>query len=133
MPGSILLSRQRRAGDVTVSQGELGRTVFATFLVLRPGEHLETTFAYTLPQAILGRTEAGLRYRLTVQKQPGTDAQPLSVALRLPAEAEVVAADPRPAQQNENVLTYDVDLRTDFQLDVTWGGWGLLGAPGVRG
>lgn len=104
MPGRILLSGQRRAGDVTVSQGELGRTVFATFLVLRPGEHLETTFAYTLPQVILERTEA-----------------------------EVVAADPRPAQQNENVLTYDVDLRTDFQLDVTWGGWGLLGAPGVRG
>ena len=101
-----------RDEEAAALRRELGRTVFATFLVLRPSEHLETTFAYTLPQAILERTEAGWRYRVTVQKQPGTDAQPLSVALRLPAEAEVVAADPRPAQRDENVLTYDSSTRS---------------------
>jgi len=120
VPGSIMLSGERLQGEVEVSQGEGGKTVLSTFLVLRPGERLETTFEYALPEGAIEETEDGWRYRLTVQKQPGTDARPVEVALKLPAGAEVVASDPPAAERARDVLTYAMDLATDRQLDVTW-------------
>jgi hypothetical protein len=120
VPGSILLSGQRRAGEVHASRGEAGKDAFATFLVVRPGERVETTFACALPEGTVERVGDAWRYRLTVQKQPGTDARPVRVALELPAGAKVVAAEPPAAERDEGVLVYRVDLRTDLQLDVTW-------------
>jgi hypothetical protein len=123
VPGSILLSGERQRGQVDAYRGEEGKTVFATFLVLRPGESLETTFDYALPEAILERGEDnGWRYRLTLQKQPGTDARPATVRLRIPAGAEVITADPRPGERHQGLLVYSVELRTDLRLDLTWRG-----------
>jgi hypothetical protein len=120
LPGSILLSGQRLQGEADVSQGEADKTVFSTFLVLRPGESMETSFEYALPGTVVQRTEEGWRYRLTVQKQPGTDARPVTVFVELPAGAEIVVADPPPTERSRGILTYAMELRTDLQLDVTW-------------
>jgi hypothetical protein len=120
VPGSILLSGERQRGVVDIAEGELGKAVFATFLVMRPGEQLETTFSYALPEATLEQTEGGWRYRLVVQKQPGTDARPLAATLELPAGARVVSADPPPSERVGGRLVYALALRTDLTLDVTW-------------
>jgi hypothetical protein len=120
VPGSILLSGQRQRGEVDVSRGEAGTTSFATLLVLRPGESMETTFAYALPEATVERVGAGWHYRLTVQKQPGRDANPLELTLRLPSGAEIADGHPAPTERHGSTLRYHLDLRTDVALDLTW-------------
>jgi hypothetical protein len=120
VPGSILLSGEQQPAEVDVSRGEEGKTVFATFLVLRPGESLETSFSYTLPRAIAEGGEGPWRYSLIVQKQPGTDARPLELAIDLPADAKILEAHPEPAERRGSVLQYRLDLRTDVSLELSW-------------
>ncbi|MGD2104749.1 MAG: DUF4012 domain-containing protein [Anaerolineae bacterium] len=116
----ILLSGQRQSGRVSVSSTDTGKTVFATFFVLQPESRVSTTFTYALPPGILERVDGAWRYRLTVQKQSGTDKRPTTVTLRLPAGAEIVTAEPGPAQCDGRLLVYRAELDTDFELDVTW-------------
>ncbi len=72
--GDILLSGEGQPGEVDVSGGEAGKTVFSTFLVVKPSGAMETVFVYSLPYAALERSGNEWQYRLSVQKQPGTDA-----------------------------------------------------------
>jgi hypothetical protein len=120
VPGSILLSGARQPAEVDVSHDEEGKTVFSTFLVVKPGQTLETAFSYALPETILKREEGRWYYRLTVQKQPGTDAHPLGVSIRLPSGADSVDRRPEPAEPRGDTLRYHLDLRTDATLELSW-------------
>ena len=119
VPGRLLLTGQDRAGETEVLPGEGGRAVFATFLVLAPGERVETRFVYDLPASVLEAVgDGGWRYRLYVQKQGGTGARPVRIALRLPEEARLVAATPFPDRQVDNTLLYERELRRDLEIVV---------------
>lgn len=120
IPASILLSGERQAGDVEVSSAEDGKTTLATFLVVSPGEDLRTTFVYSLPGDLVEQHDGVWHYTLTVQKQPGTDANPITVTLQLPAGANVAHIAPTPSAQQSGRLEYELDLRTDLTLDVGW-------------
>ena len=87
---------------------------------MRPGEDVETTLAYALPGDVVEQHEGRWRYTLTVQKQPGTDANPITVTLRLPAGAEVAHAAPSPSNQTDGRLEFHLDLLTDLTLEVAW-------------
>lgn len=125
IPGRLLLTGEDRAGDVEVLRGEGGRTVFATFLVLAPGERTETRFVYDLPADVLEALddvdgEGGWRYRLYVQKQGGTDARPVRVTLLLPVAAEVIASSPPPTARVDEHLVYEMQLSTDLEIVLQW-------------
>ncbi len=122
IPGSLFLTGQPRSGEAEVFTGVGGRTVFATFLVLAPGERAETRLVYDLPAGSVEWMEGGGRYRLYVQKQAGTDAREARVRLLLPIYARVVAAYPPPAERARDGLIYDLRLRTDVELSVVWEG-----------
>ena len=106
--GAKLLSA--KGGDEpVVTFSELGRTVFATHLVLRPDEQRELTFEYLLPSTVLG--EDG--YELCVQKQAGTDAIPLQVAITRPEGLEPQAGLMRPDERDPSQAVYETDLLVD--------------------
>ena len=120
VPGSILLSGERQPGGVEVAHGEAGKTVFATLLVVRPGEDVETTFVYDLPTATVEKRGDQWRYRLTIQKQPGTDVGQVDVMVQLGSGARVAHTDPAPAERQGGSLQYQMDLRRDVTIDVIW-------------
>ena len=106
-------------GEARVLSSEGNKAVFATFLVLSPGERTETRFIYNLPQ-VVERDGDIHRYRLTIQKQGGTDANKVQVALNLPAGVKVVATSPLPTRRDGDALLYDLRLGTDIELLVEW-------------
>ena len=116
---------------------EVGKTVFAAFFAVAPGESRELRFDYELPSEVVGGAHSP-RYRLLVQKQPGSSDSLMQIS--------VSGGDWRlePSQAN---VTLDGDgqrvrfnLASDSQL--TWvqmgtGGsqpawlWAALGIGGV--
>jgi hypothetical protein len=107
----LLLTRQRQAGAAEILDEEKGKTVFASFFVLSRGKETETRFVYELPPATFERTDAGLRYKLLVQKQAGTHAIPLRVTLALPPGGEVQSIAP-PDWVQKNVTVQKPDAST---------------------
>ena len=119
-PGIALASAG--GGDAPVEVGaESGRTVLSTALTLRPGEARELTFSYRLPRAV---TRDG-RYSLTVRKQAGTRAVPLTIRL-VGAGSVALSVRPlgglEPAQIDASGAVYETDLLVDRHLVVglTW-------------
>lgn len=63
------------------------------------------------------------RYKLLVQKQPGTLAEPLNVQITLPADARTVYSDPPPAASyslDQPVLEFRLTLESDQTIEVVF-------------
>lgn len=118
VPGSMLLTGDEFTGEAEVLPDELGRAVFATFLVLAPGEGTETRFVYDLPSGVVRRDGDLWRYTLHIQKQGGTGANKVRIALVLPDDVELVSASLPLVAAEENTLSYESLLRTDIDLAV---------------
>jgi hypothetical protein len=104
--GAKLLAAEGLTETMTVSD-EHERTVFGGFLVVPGGETRSLRLQYSLPQQPAGE------YRLLVQKQAGTVAVPLRVAVSLPPGVRVSSADPEPGALREGTVVYELDLRHD--------------------
>jgi hypothetical protein len=122
VPASALLSGRASPAQVLVGPPESGRNVFATLLLLRPGETLETRFEYDLPATVLRALDQEFEYALTVQKQPGTHATPVRVRLRLPGGTRIVSSDPLPAARTGSMLEYALTLERDRVVRVVFSG-----------
>ncbi len=84
---------------------------WTAFFSLAPTEERTVAWTYDLPAyAIAARSDGLLEYRLRVAKQPGTDAIPLRLEIRLPNGAELVAGS----------LAVDTDLRQDRDFVVLY-------------
>jgi hypothetical protein len=118
VPGEMLVTGRDRSGEAEVLPDEAGKSVFATFFVLPPGERTRSEFRYTLPATVLERAGRAWRYRLTIQKQPGTGARDVTVVLKLPEGAELVGASPPLARGEEGHVVAELSLQTDAVLDV---------------
>ena len=121
IPAEALLQGKPYDGRI-IPYEEDGKQVFATLLLLAPGQTLDTRLVYRLPADILqtGSTDNSRSYSLTVQKQPGTGAVPLRVIMVLPAEAKIMDVSPTPAARGKNTLTFELRLDTDQALHVEW-------------
>jgi hypothetical protein len=92
-----------------------GWEVWAAFFALEPLAERVLTFDYQLPVGMLNQDADGLiRYRLRMQKQPGTEAVPLQVEILLPPSAEVVEAEPA------DLPAASTDLRTDREFEIAF-------------
>jgi hypothetical protein len=101
-----------------------GAQVFGALLVVHQGESLHTGFDFGLPTLVLRQNAqtGGWTYTLTVQKQPGTIAIPLTLHIHLPQNGRLVSSSLPPRQNAQGMLTYqlkllqDISLRVDFQI-----------------
>jgi hypothetical protein len=94
--------------------GEQGQTVFAAFFVVPAAGSKTVRFSYQLPH--WGQKE----YHLLVQKQAGTDAVPLKVRIIPPEDSRLSSAEPNPHTTSENILLYDLDLRQDRSIGLSF-------------
>ncbi len=83
------------------------------------GQSIETTFQYDLPASVIEKIQDGWRYRLKVQKQAGTLANPLRVRVHLPADSQVTQVLPSSGQiKGDNLIIFDLVLRTDQEIEI---------------
>jgi hypothetical protein len=99
---------------------EAGKNVFATFFVVPPGEQREMIFRYRLPSETLEREGSTTAYRLVVQKQPGTLAVPLRLAVTLPSDAEVLSTSPEGSSLTNGQVLFETDLLVDREFEVVF-------------
>lgn len=91
-----------------------GRREIGFLLEVMPGTSERLQISWKLPTRSL---EQGGEYRLLVNKQAGTDADPLSVTLK-PSELNFVTAIPTPVLTKEGGYLYNTNLRKDFSTRV---------------
>jgi hypothetical protein len=104
----------RSVQDVT---GEAGRTSFANYLFMPPGEST-LTYLWLMPEAAV-RTEDGWRYELTVQKQPGARPMAQVVTIDLPDGAEVTEVS-EGATVDGGRVRFEAALDQDLELFVEY-------------
>lgn len=120
IPGGLLVTGIGRSGEAEILAPEAGKSVFATFFVLPPGQRAETRMLYQLPPDVVQQTDDALLYRLYIQKQGGKLSVPVQLSLYLPPGATVIRSSApyaRAADNPEHIL-YNLNLQTDFQLSV---------------
>jgi len=95
-------------------------------LIARVGVPYDTSrryqFAYE-PPALIENIGLNRRYRLLLQKQPGTPAEVVNVQVRLPAGASLTSTNP-PASASYNIdrtiVEFLLELATDTWIEVTY-------------
>jgi len=124
LPAGSLLDRYRFApagdGGPWAEPAEQDKLAYGLFIVVAPGAEQAVSLEWQLAPGIVHRQRDGWHYRLLVQKQSGTPAIPLHVTALLPAGAELVGAEPEPAQAGAGRLSFDLDLTTDQQLEIVF-------------
>jgi hypothetical protein len=115
--GSTLIADED-GNDMEFAGVESGKQVWATWLVVAPQEKPQVAVGYYQPRPVLARVGDNWEYRLTVQKQPGTDTTPLHITVSLPAGARVISASPAPTSIAGNVVQFESNLATDQEFRV---------------
>lgn len=95
-------------------------TLFVSNLQVDYNASLRVRYVYRTPQLVesIGPYR---RYRLLIQKQPGTIAEQVDVQLRLPPGAQVVHVSPGPTNSytlDQPILEFRFSLATDQTVDV---------------
>ena len=94
---------------------ESGKTVFAGWIVLPPGEERETKLVYRVS---VRRQEGQFGYySLLAQKQPGASPTTLEASFILPNGKEVLWSNPGDLTQDAGRFIF----RSSFERDVSWG------------
>lgn len=91
-------------------------TTLSTFVEVQPKETREIIFSYKIPKNI--KLEQTPIYHLYVQKQPGTDKDPLTFTFNLPGYLAVKSVNGSDKEQGKQNLTVQTDLITDRQFEI---------------
>ena len=93
---------------------------FGTLLVVPTGQSVETDFQFNLPAGIL-KSDLILRdlvYQLKVQKQPGTEAIPITVRVHLPQGSKIRSVGPEGFITDGNNLLFNLALSEDVYIRI---------------
>ena len=123
IPAKWMLLAQAVPARVDILDEEIDEVQgFGTLVVVPGGQSLNTGFDFALPAAVVASNEDDPKlytYRLKVQKQPGTLANPLIVRIHLPNRSQVDEVSMDALIQGESLLI-ETDLRTDVYLEVVF-------------
>ena len=91
------------------------------FITIEPQSVLTFPISYSLAPGTLRLVEDGLyRYRLFLQKQPGIEAEPVTIAVQIPAGFNLEEAIPSPLRRAERWLVFDIMLEQDTTIAVSF-------------
>jgi len=79
-------------------------------------------FSYTTP-VVVESVGPYKRYRLLIQKQPGTPGDRVSIQITLPPNAQVISSSPTPAASytlNNPILEFQTQLNVDQWIEVVY-------------
>lgn len=118
---STLLETNNLDRDPTVVPFDT-HTVFVSLSRLEYNHNARYQFSYTTP-VLVEQVGPYQRYRLLLQKQPGTLGEMVNVQITLPAEAEVIRTSPAAAASyalEQPVLEFRIGLLTDEWIEVLY-------------
>lgn len=119
VPAANMLLDQAVPPQVDPLENINGAVGYGTLLLVAVGETVETRFGFALPAGVLAAADGATIYRLRIQKQPGTQANPVNLHIRLPDGAQFVRATPAGAVIN-GWWEATVDLQTDQDISLTF-------------
>jgi hypothetical protein len=125
IPGEWLLSGNLvPAGfDVLDNQGIVsenpdGLQAYGSLLVVPTQEKKQIEFGLSLPPAVIQLEEqAEYVYNLHVQKQPGTQAHPITIQISFPPGSQVITTVPQGSLEN-NIWQVSIPLNTDIDISI---------------
>ncbi len=115
--GAMTECNVKKEGTVQTSE-ELGHTVFAAFTCTEVGATKELSLTYRLNGSPLALLDQG-KYKLLVQKQPGTIAHTLNVDVDLDREIQDTLVLPETAAATGTRLQDATTLLVDREYDLT--------------
>ncbi len=122
LPANWMILNQSPPATVDVLDEEIdGVQAFGAIQVVPGGQSLSVSFLFALPSDILQK-QAGsdqMTYHLTVQKQPGTLAVPITIRIHLPNNAVVQSMTDGAALEDNNILI-QTTLREDVEIEVVF-------------
>jgi hypothetical protein len=131
-PGSTLLNSSRstipaehlirgQAWDSTAQTvNEFAEfTTFANFIMVPRASSQTVTFQYQLPPVIQA-VDGQQQYRLTLQRQSGTENLPYTVTITLPPGTTLVNTQPTPTAVSGSQVQFQFPLTTDTTLQLTY-------------
>ena len=96
-------------------------TELGGYIVVEPGSVTTVPIQYRLPQEVLRSSGPGsYQYRLLIQKQPGIDEDRVSLAVRLPTDAELLETSPEYNSSEGSTLLFDFTLRSNTLVTVSF-------------
>jgi hypothetical protein len=115
MLGEMIPARTDNLGNEDIP----GAQVFGMMVITPTNQSTITEFEYSLPADVATKNNENnlWTYRLKVQKQPGTIAQPFRLTLSLPSGARIESAT-IPFTENDGAWTAQLDLRHDITIEV---------------
>jgi hypothetical protein len=120
IPAEWMISNREVNGQVDILDDEVPNLQgFGTLMVVPGGQSAYTSFQFRLPDSVLVRDGKHLIYHLSVEKQPGTVAVPLTIRIHFPNGATVESSSPEVVLEGNHLLI-ESDLRTDFDLFVNF-------------
>lgn len=113
--GSSLNESDNFTTEVLTERGDETHTAFVSSLVVDYNTQERPQLTYSTPDLIedLGEYK---RYRLLIQKQPGTRKDEVSIQVRLPDGIEIISTSPEPVAQFELDQT-TLEFRTSLERD----------------
>ncbi len=120
LPANWMILNQSPPAEVDILDEEIdGVQAFGTIQVVPGGQSLSVSFQFDLPVNILTKQldSDQMIYRLTVQKQPGTLAVPITIRIHLANNASVQSTPDGSVLEDNNVLL-QTTLREDIEIEV---------------
>ena len=119
--GSTVETSQGFDGVPIVEDGDAWTTIVSRFDVPYDTS-ASVEYSYRVPR-VIESTGAAHRYRLLVQRQPGSAEELVSVQIRLPVGASLLSASPAPAASyrlDRSILEFQFALRSDQWVQVVY-------------
>lgn len=111
--------RSTKPGQVE-TYDEFGKTVFAGFIAIEPGETRSLTYEYRLPTAISAQVYTN-GYNLIVQKQAGTPGTKLGLSLEFSKKInDFSPSDFGSRRDGANKVLFSTDLKVDKEFTVSF-------------
>jgi hypothetical protein len=118
--GQYLLRGQPTTGEIDVAPVGSDKISWGQLFLLPPQESIALDYVYSLPPDTAHFVEDHWEYSLYLQKQPGTLAPPIEVTITLPEEVQLLDSQPLPSSQQERVITYQLSLKTDQEINISY-------------
>jgi hypothetical protein len=122
VPANSALIRTTNLSIEPTSAPTLDHTIFISRIGIKYNESQRYQFSYETPP-LVERLGSYYRYRLILQKQPGTLAEVANVTIALHANAQTVSINPQPVQRyqlDQEILEFRLSLKTDQTIEIIY-------------
>ena len=118
-PGSTIADVRDELGTIGVEDvgDELGLTVFGRFFTVPRDTRRQLSFSYVTPAVVDLRSGREALYRLTIRKQPGQRALPVTLRLSAPSGARVSAVRVNGESAEPAEAGLQIELTRDFVIE----------------